>query len=103
MAIDFPFCSVIIGRGKMTEAAPPGTLAGRAKRAGRGEASMRLELVFGIYLVLAAFSVLCMGRILLLLAKGEEGKRRRRPSARISSAWPVSTPASGTTGSPRWP
>ena len=30
---------------------------------------MRRELVFGIYLVLVAFSVLCMGLILLLLAK----------------------------------
>ena len=38
---------------------------------------MRRELVFGIYLVLVAFSVLCMGLILLLLAKGEEGKRQR--------------------------
>ena len=38
-----------------------------------------------IVLTLAAYSVLCMGLILLLLAKGEEGKRRR-PSARTSSA-----------------
>ena len=43
---------------------------------------MRRELVFGIYLVLVAFSVLCMGLILLLLAKGEEGKRRLYQAAR---------------------
>lgn len=43
---------------------------------------MRRELVFGIYLVLVAFSVLCMGLILLLLAKGEEGKRQRYQAAR---------------------
>lgn len=43
---------------------------------------MRRELVFGIYLVLVAFSVLCMGLILLLLAKREEGKRRLYQAAR---------------------
>ena len=43
---------------------------------------MRRELVFGICLVLVAFSVLCMGLILLLLAKREEGKRRLYQAAR---------------------